>query len=211
MLFGGHLRKQPRHLKAADQPRLHPRGRRRPGDLGTIKIHAARVGLELPGHQVDERGLARAIGADQRRPVALLHRQRYIIGHRQPAKTAREIADFKQAHERPPRRRFHKVSTAPVSPLGANSTTAISNTPTMVSQWNGLMAETRSSNQTKTRVPSSAPNSLPVPPSTSITNASADMVKDRLSSPTTLVAMADMAPPSPATAPAMAYILTRVK
>ena len=81
--------------------------------------------------------------------------------------------------------------------------------PTSVIQWNGLAAATMCSKIMKITVPASAPQRWPVPPSTSITSASAERSNDTLSSPTTPVLMAVSAPPIPATAPAIAYITTR--
>ncbi len=49
--------------------------------------------------------------------------------------------------------RRRTVSPAPCSPPGRNSTTATSRAPTMVSQWNGLAADTRCSNSWNSSVP----------------------------------------------------------
>ena len=68
-----------RHVRDA-QPR--PRGRRHPGQVGAVQPDRAASRLEQPGDGPQRRGLARAVGAEQRHDLPGAHGQRQVAHDR---------------------------------------------------------------------------------------------------------------------------------
>ena len=60
----------------------------------------ARIGGEQPGGQLQRRGLARAVQAQQRQRAALGHLQREIVHRRAVAEPLRQVPDFQRVHGR---------------------------------------------------------------------------------------------------------------
>src|SRR5690625_2636589 len=67
------------HLKAAPQPRLHPSGSRQAHQRLAIEHNGTTIGLLKTRNQIDQGGLARAIGPYQSMNLTTLYPQRHII------------------------------------------------------------------------------------------------------------------------------------
>ena len=74
-------------LEGAHHAALHALVRRQARDVLAFERDGAFGGLQHTGQQVDERGLACAVGADERMACALLQVQRDVVGGRDAAKT----------------------------------------------------------------------------------------------------------------------------
>src|SRR4029077_502532 len=70
-------------LKGAREPAPRASGLAQSGDVTTVKQHAARMGLEHPGNQIDQRCLAGAIGADKCPACPTFERKIDVARHRQ--------------------------------------------------------------------------------------------------------------------------------
>src|SRR5204863_6835999 len=100
---------------------------RRAGEVAAAEEHAAVVGGEVAGHAVEERGLARAVGADEAHDFARLHREVDAVDGRHAEEVLAEAAHLQQRHQRaraPPSRRS-KLSR----PSGERTTTSKSSAP----------------------------------------------------------------------------------
>ena len=75
VLEHGQAREDVGALEGARQAEPADRVRRPPGDVAAAEIDAAGVRDQVPGDHVEQRGLARAVGADDRRDLAGLHTQ----------------------------------------------------------------------------------------------------------------------------------------
>ncbi len=85
VLAAGHGGEFMRNLEGAQQPLVEQFVRRQAGDVLTAHRHAARGGLEHPRHRVEQRGLARAVRADQPGNGTLLDLQRGSVHRAEPA------------------------------------------------------------------------------------------------------------------------------
>ncbi len=97
------------------------------------EAHGAGVGLEETRHQREQRGLARAVRADQRAQAALAHREAHVLHGLQAAEGAREAIDGQQRLQslRPPFA-FHSCRTdspMPAMPRGTKMTMSTSTVP----------------------------------------------------------------------------------
>jgi len=63
-------------------------------DVGAHHAHAARVGAREPGDEVDERGLAGAVRAEQPEELAALDRQADAVERAQAAIALLDLPDF---------------------------------------------------------------------------------------------------------------------
>ena len=77
--------------------------RGRSGDIGAVEFHPPRMRSMGSGERTQERGLAGAVGADQRDRFAFRDLQRYAPDGLEKAVTAIEIGDAEQRHAFPPR------------------------------------------------------------------------------------------------------------
>src|SRR6185503_10832159 len=109
---------------AEPRPPVSGQGR----DLLALEEDPAAVGEERARHAVDQRGLARPVGADQAESLARLHVQRQPVQRGESPEALGETLDLQEgAHGRRPRTR----RTNPRMPSGARTTKATSTTPTM--------------------------------------------------------------------------------
>ncbi|MNS88618.1 hypothetical protein D3C72_1225990 [compost metagenome] len=114
MFLRRHVLKQPGDLEGTDEAALHPLAGTEAGHVLTGDAYCAGRGLEVAGDEIDESGLAGAIGADQHCAVSRRKRQRDIIGDDEAAEILLQAGDFENgAHLRPPRRRVMICSPAP--------------------------------------------------------------------------------------------------
>src|SRR5215510_13815088 len=72
--------------------------RRNPGDVPVEQPDRAGIGCDLAGDQVEQRGLAGPVGADDQAALARLDRQVDIGGDAQSAEVLAEIADGERSH-----------------------------------------------------------------------------------------------------------------
>src|SRR5262245_44095451 len=94
------------------------------------------------GDQVHQRGLAGAVGSDQRVAGAALEGEIDVAGDRERAEALVQPADFeRRAHDLAGRTLAPRSSNRPNSPRRANSTTSTSTKPTPNCQNSGLSLE----------------------------------------------------------------------
>ena len=67
-------------------------------DVLAVDEHLTRAGVLQAGDHVEERGLAGAVGTDQRGDVPGPHVDRHVVEHLQPAEAHRDVADLEQRH-----------------------------------------------------------------------------------------------------------------
>jgi len=84
------FREGPRDLEGPPQPARQPAVRGIGGHVPPGKGDPARSGRHRPGQQVEHRGLARAVRADQAEDLALPHGQRHRIHGRHAAEALRQ-------------------------------------------------------------------------------------------------------------------------
>ena len=124
------IQKQIVALKRIAEAEPSPRVNGQPGDIPAIEIHAARGRREFTGNQLEECGLARAVGADDGPPLAGLDLQRHVHQRRQPTVVLVQALHLDLAHARFPAARRAR----PTRPCGANNTNKMNTTPITVSQ-----------------------------------------------------------------------------
>ena len=130
-------------LEGARQPAPRPLGLRRFGDVLAIEQHTARRRLERAGDQIDQRGLAGAVRADERTPRAALQSEVDIARHLQRAEAAIESLDLQGVgHSLGFRDQYTPAfSSRPSNPRRANSTASTSSRPMPNCQNVGLIFE----------------------------------------------------------------------
>ena len=119
-------------LEGAGEPGTHALCLAQSGHVFATQPDLAAVGREHTADLVHQRGLAGAVGADERQAVAGCELERHIARHMDAAKTLVEVAQFKQAaHDRSPQRARNQA----IAFAGGTSTTSINMPPTTNSQW----------------------------------------------------------------------------
>ena len=136
------MRKQLIDLEGADQAEPHPLLGRQRRDVVVAEEDAAAVRLQHPGHQVDQRGLAGAVGTDQRVAHAVRQDELDIGGDDQRAETLVQAVRGQRvrAHDTTFMRRARSVRP-PRMPFGSSMTTAIRSRPIQKYQYCGLIPE----------------------------------------------------------------------
>ncbi len=87
------------------------------GDVAPLEDHPARVGPQVPGDEVEERGLAGAVGPDDGADRALRHREAHAAYGLEAVEALGDVADLK--HGRSLRRvQRQRLSAAPARPPG---------------------------------------------------------------------------------------------
>ena len=121
----------------------------------------AGVGPQHAGHQVDQRGLAGAVRADQRVARALRQLERDVLRDDERAEALVEPArGQRRAHDVASRARRHEpasIASPPRIPFGRNITTAISSMPIQKYQNCGVVPENWSRATMKMMAPTSPP------------------------------------------------------
>src|SRR5207249_1146906 len=206
--------KDVRHLEGARHPGADARARGQPRHVGAVEQHFARVGEQLPGEQVDEGGLARAVGADHCGDAAGGKRQVDAGDRDEVGKRLAHAARFEErAHAasfrgavrgRGARRhglRASRDSAAPRRPPRNASTTPRSTSPKTSSQYS--VYRTISSLMPRyTTAPTMGPANENGPPMSAAITGSADLVQCAAVGATVCSSGASRAPASPANAPA---------
>ena len=87
-----------------------------PGDVAAQKLHPACVERQKTGDAGKQRGLAGAVGADQRDDAALIHPQAGVVDRTQTAKDFGQTGDLKH-HVCPPVGLLRRLNRS-IRPLG---------------------------------------------------------------------------------------------
>src|ERR1019366_3958783 len=140
---------------------------RRGGDVAVAKADAAGAGREEAADEVEESGLAGAVGADHRVQIAGLDLEGYAIDGDQAAEGAHDIVDLEQAHACLVGRRM------PSTPLVKNTTTSTKKMPISDIQLS-VRLESFSCSTTKIAAPNNGPQNELLPPSTAMMTKSPD-------------------------------------
>ena len=64
------------------------------GNVFAGEVNAARIGWDGPGHQVEQRGLARAVGSDQAGDGALGYREAGVVDRADTPEGLAQMADL---------------------------------------------------------------------------------------------------------------------
>ena len=92
----GEFGKQRGDLERAGKPDLAAPIDRQRRDVMSVEADAAAVGRDLAGQLPDQRGLAGAIGSDERVQFAARQRERYRVGGHHAAEALGQGIDFEQ-------------------------------------------------------------------------------------------------------------------
>ena len=117
-------REHARHLEHAQQAAPGERRGRQARDLLVGEPHAPLPGREEPRQQVEDRGLARAVGPDEAEDLALLHREREVVHRGHAAEVLRDALRSQEAHRRLP----VAIPHSPVRKKRANTITSTEKT-----------------------------------------------------------------------------------
>src|SRR6185369_2788097 len=179
-------------LVGARQAELGTRGRGGVRDGFAQQRDAARVGGQVARDQVEQRGLAGAVGADQQVPLALLDPQVDRARDLQPAEGLAQIGDFDDgAHVvfssgpdfsmgRAVRRRGRRRRASPATmPPGMNITMMMNTKPSSMIH-RSMYALATFLSRTTSAAPTTGPLSVPAPPAITISSISAEFASDRL-------------------------------
>src|SRR5262245_11259841 len=158
-----------------------------PGDLATVEEDPAGVGREQAGYQVEERGLAGAVRADDRVQPPAGEAEAQVVDRGQSAEalgqslgaqdrlahgSVRSLVSTAAAGSRSVSRNSHSRHN-PTMPLGAKITTRMATMPT-IRAWCSQWVETISRTIMKMLVPTLGPRSVPATPTIAHTTASPD-------------------------------------
>ena len=102
VLQRGQLAEQTDALEGAGNAHLHDIVRALAGDVLAAEGDAAVFGLVVARDAVEDRGLARPVGADEAHHAALLHREGQLVDGDQATEDLADLMQLQQAHARPP-------------------------------------------------------------------------------------------------------------
>jgi hypothetical protein len=94
----GHVRAELEILERAGDPQAHHAVRRLAQEVLSLVAHSAGVRLVQARDDVERRGLAGAVRADQSRDLALLHREGDLVECVDPAEAPTDVVDLEQRH-----------------------------------------------------------------------------------------------------------------
>src|SRR5262249_24603657 len=100
-------------------------------EVGAVELDGTGLVAQRPAQAVDERALARSVGADQPDPLARSDREADAFERDEPAEPFAEILDLEQGRAHRSLLARSRASTRPKRPFGAIITKATSTTPTM--------------------------------------------------------------------------------
>jgi hypothetical protein len=140
------------------------------GDVLARQQHTSAIAAQLTGQLRHQRGLAGAIGADQRVDAAGLHLQVDLVGDHQAAEALGQALHVEQRRHRGLHNRSRPAFTAPARPWRANSTTA-SNTQPVQNSPCSLTVASPSCSSSSAAAPNTPPSSDPAPPRITITSS----------------------------------------
>ncbi len=110
-------------LERAGHAAPHPARRQKLRDVFAVEHDAAEGRGEKAADQIEEGGLAGAVGADDGAQFARLDRHRHVVDGDQTAEMLRDVLNPQQAHDVAFRRMM------PSTPRGKNSTISTKNRP----------------------------------------------------------------------------------
>src|SRR5262249_31938943 len=119
-------------LKSAGEAELDPVRLPHRGDVAALEQHVTGARPQHAGEEVDQRGLAGAVGADQGMARGPLEPEIDVAGSGECAEIEAEAAGLEQGlgHARLPRTSPDRRSHRPMMPLRANSAMTMSRSPT---------------------------------------------------------------------------------
>ena len=113
------IRKRTSDLKSPADPGHAQAARHPAGHINTGKSHNAGIRFDRPGNDVEQRGLAGAVGTDDAEDTALLDIKRHIVQRFESAKAFTDPLDLQKiAHQ-------SRRAQSPTTPRGIRSTTTI--------------------------------------------------------------------------------------
>src|SRR5262249_22418699 len=164
-----HAEERARQLEAARHAEPRTLVGRIALEIGAVELDGAGLVAQRPAQAIDERALARSVGADQADALARSDREADAFERDEPAEPFAEILDLEQRRAHRSLLARSRPSTRPKMPFGAIITKATSTTPTM----SRLTAEEMVTVATCWMVPSkiapiSGPIQVVVPPTSGI-------------------------------------------
>src|SRR5579872_7225735 len=130
ILLYRHAPERPRQLKAAGEPDARPLIGRQAVHHLPVKAHGAGLVAKRTGDAIDERALARAVGADEAKPLTGADVEIDILERDEAAETLAQPVDLQQRAVHAALRRVRR-SKRPTIPWGATTTNPTISTPTM--------------------------------------------------------------------------------
>src|SRR5439155_6094994 len=118
-------RKQRDDLVGACKAEVNAPMGRQAADFGTEQLDRPRVARKIAGQQIEERGLARTVGADDQAPLARRHGERDIGDRRQAAEGLLQVLETK---------RFHSLWNPGTTPSGMKTTIRTKTKPSSMFQ-----------------------------------------------------------------------------
>jgi hypothetical protein len=129
------VREELADLESAREAELHAPVLGERGGAFLADVDVSTAGRERAGQQVDESGLARAVGPDERVARALREREAHVAHGGERTEAAREVLGAQRgAHRR-------ILSIAPMIPPRAKNTNTTSSRPSQNCQYTGLIPE----------------------------------------------------------------------
>src|SRR4051812_32379196 len=163
----GHLWKRLNDLKRAGQPSPSNLVWLRARDVLAFEVDAACRGRVDASDEIDERGLARAIRADQADNLALLDREADAIDGIQAAESPRHVVERQQRRHRATLR-GRQLGASARMPFGMNRISATMIKPSAAAWMVRKLRDTSSSNASKMTAPSAGPKLGRSPPSSTM-------------------------------------------
>ena len=190
-------------LVRARQPAPHAPFDGHAGHVHAVQQHPAAVRPQLAAQLADQRGLARAVGADHGVQLARPHLQRQVVRDGQAAVALEQVFDAQRAHRGSPvgqgrarggrtpgRFRQRAVQAASRQQHHAHDQQAHRQHPVVGQQLEPFL-------QQQGQGAGDGPNSVPMPPSATITISSPEVVQARYEGETYSVRLASSTPATP--------------
>ncbi len=109
---------------------------RRAGDIRALELHPPRVRRDQAADQVDQGGLARAVGADEGEHLAGGHREVHVVDCVGVPERLAELGGAQEVHVHVARRgRGRRRRRVPTTPAGSASTSTTSTIPSTICQY----------------------------------------------------------------------------
>src|SRR5262249_28740085 len=158
----GDLRKDVRDLECLREAQAIDALGGQPRDVLAAEAHHAAARGEQAGHDIEQRGLAGAVGADDREDLPGLDGEADARQRGERAEAFRDVVDLED-HAAARRARREKSWRRPNSPRGMNSTMTM-RTPPITMKYQSTTDETLSRRIVKNAPPMIGPTSVPSPP-----------------------------------------------
>ena len=121
-------------LERARDPERAQLVRRQAGDIAPAQVHAAGVGPQVAGEQVEQRGLARAVGADDGRDLVTRYLEADAVDGGHATEGAPQAQGFDHGAAQRCLMRAQSEPSAPAMPPGKTNSSTISTLPSTIGQ-----------------------------------------------------------------------------